>query len=100
MAPAVDIDRVGLAEAKDKFSALTAKANATGRPFTVLKGGKPWVEIRPLAAQQLKDSGEISIVPNRRNVEVADLDDLFAGYDRSFRPVEDGFASPAGEEEM
>ena len=99
MAPAIDHERYGLAETKDKFSALTAKANSTGRPFTVLKGGKPWVEVRPLAACE-SIATEITITPSRRQVPVADLDELFAGYEGGFSPSEDGFASPSGAEEM
>ena len=44
--------------------------------------------------------GEIPIAFDCRDAEAADLGDFFANYDGSFRPVEDGFASPAGEEEM
>lgn len=102
MTPALDYEKYGLAETKDKFSALTAKANATGRPFTVLKGGKPWVEVRPLAATGASDEEAegITITPVRRAVPVADLKELFAHYDGKYRPVEDGFSSPAGSEEM
>lgn len=100
MEQAVEYGRYGLAETKDHFSALTAQANATGRPFTVLKGGKPWVEVRPLAARRQKAPDTVSIVPVRRNVAVADLDELFGGYSGGFVPREDGFAAPAGSEEM
>ncbi len=98
MSPAIDYERYGLTETKNRFSALTVKANMTGRPFTVLKGGKPWVEVRPLAV----DTGpsDISITPIRRVVPVSDLDELFAGYSGEYMPREDGFASPVGQEAM
>lgn len=98
MAPAIDYERYGLAETKDRFSALTAKANATGSPFVVLKGGKPWVEVRPLATAGR--TADVSITPVRRSVPVADLDELFAGYDGGYTPTEDGFTRPVGREVM
>ena len=100
MAPALDFEKCGLTEAKDHFSALTAQANSTGRPFTVLKGGRPWVEVRPLAVQHDERAGEIRIAPVRRTVAVADLDDVFAGYDGDWAPQEDWFSQPAGSEEL
>lgn len=98
MTPVAKTEQYGLAETKDRFSALTAQANATGRPFTVLKGGKPWVEVSPLATKGREV--DIVIVPTRRNVAVADLDDLFADYHGDYRPQEDGFASARGHEVM
>ena len=98
MSPAIDYERHGLTETMDRFSALTAGANMTGRPFTVLKGGKPWVEVRPLAVDT--DPSDISITPIRRVVPVSDLDEIFAGYSGEYAPQEDGFASPAGQETM
>lgn len=86
-----------LTEAKDRFSALTAKANATGVPFRVLKGGKPWVVVSPVSSES-SGASAISIEPVRRTVGVADLDSLFAGYDGSFVPSEDGFVGAAGSE--
>lgn len=38
---------IGLAEAKNNFSKMTAEVNRTGRPVTVLKNNKPWVIISP-----------------------------------------------------
>lgn len=49
------IATIGLSEAKTNFSSLTAKANSTGVPITVLKNNRPWVEIRPLAVQEKCD---------------------------------------------
>lgn len=97
MSPHV-IESYPLTEAKDKFSALTAKANATGTPFRVLKGGHPWVIVTPVSTAG-GTRGEVAIQPIRRAVPVADLDALFAGYEGSFEPTEDGFASPSGCEE-
>ena len=94
---------VGLAEAKDNLSALTAKANETGEPFVLTKNNKPWVEVRPVAAKLAEEPGEegaILIQPVRRTIDVVDLDDLFAEYDGGYKATEDGFASPMGEEEL
>ena len=38
---------MGLAEAKNNFSRVTAEMNKTGRPITILKNNKPWVVIQP-----------------------------------------------------
>lgn len=43
---------IGLAEAKNNFSKLTAEVNRTGRPVTVLKNNKPWVVIQPASAAE------------------------------------------------
>lgn len=92
-------EEYSLSETKDRFSALTSRANSTGRPFRVLKGGRPWVEVVPLAPAQPQGKGGIVIEPCSRAVPVADLDELFSGFDASsFAPIEDGFASPSGNE--
>lgn len=39
---------IGLAEAKNNFSRVTAEVNKTGRPVTILKNNKPWVIIQPI----------------------------------------------------
>lgn len=95
---------VGLAEAKNHLSALTNEANATGRSFVIYKNNQPWVEVRPLSVRVPRDaSGQtepISIVPVRHEVKVANLDQLFADYDGSYRPQEDGFAGSIGKEEL
>lgn len=44
---------MGLAEAKNNFSKVTAEVNRTGRPVTVLKNNKPWVIISPAGAPAL-----------------------------------------------
>lgn len=98
--PLMQIEDYPLTEAKDRFSALTAEANASGIPFRVLKGGKPWVVVCPAQAAQTSGQGAITIQPAKRTVAVPDLDVVFAGYDGSFTPHEDGFAAPAGGEEL
>ena len=45
---------MGLAEAKNSFSRVTAEVNRTGRPVTVLKNNKPWVVIQPADAVSVK----------------------------------------------
>ena len=63
---------IGLAEAKNNFSKITAEVNRTGRPVTVLKNNKPWVVIQPAAgageagsnvAVDLLDSIAYAVVP-------------------------------------
>ncbi len=98
--PLKQIEDYPLTEAKDRFSALTAEANATGVPFRVLKGGKPWAVVCPASSGRASGDGTITIQPVKRTVAVPDLDVLFAGYDSSFVPSEDGFVSPMGSEEL
>ena len=43
---------MGLAEAKNSFSRVTAEVNRTGRPVTVMKNNRPWVTINPAATQR------------------------------------------------
>ena len=43
---------MGLAEAKNNFSRVTAEVNRTGKPVTILKNNRPWVVIQP--AQHLR----------------------------------------------
>ncbi len=50
---------MGLAEAKNNFSRVTAEVNRTGRPVTVLKNNKPWVVINPAATTS--DSGNNAV---------------------------------------
>ncbi len=38
---------MGLAEAKNNFSRVTAEVNRTGKSVTILKNNKPWVVIQP-----------------------------------------------------
>ena len=88
-----------LSDAKNRLSALTARANATGHPFIILKNGKPWAEVRPLSKQRNEDA-PIRIKPLKREVPIADIDALFESYDGDFVAKEDGFANPVGSEEM
>lgn len=50
---------IGLAEAKNNFSRVTAEVNRTGKPVTILKNNKPWVIIQP--AQGLTSSVDVAI---------------------------------------
>ena len=93
------MQRFGFAEAKDRLSALTTSANETGLPFIITKGRKPWVEVRPLAVKE-PPAGTITITPLRREVAVADLDEVFADYEGDFVAREDGFAAAVGVEAM
>lgn len=92
-------DGVGLAEAKNRLSALTNEANETGKPFIIYKNKRPWVEVRPLDVRKQVDGG-ISIRPVRHEIEIPDISKLFESYDGSFQPEEDGFANPVGREEL
>ena len=42
------VKTIGLAEAKARFSEVTAEVQRTGEPVTVLKNNRPWVVIRPI----------------------------------------------------
>ena len=44
------LEAVGVCEAKNRFSGLTALVNQTGAELVVLKGGRPWVVIQPADA--------------------------------------------------
>ncbi|QUC04997.1 type II toxin-antitoxin system Phd/YefM family antitoxin [Atopobium sp. oral taxon 416] len=52
---------MGLAEAKNNFSKVTAEVNRTGRPVTVLKNNKPWVVIQPASAAAKDDAVDVAI---------------------------------------
>lgn len=52
---------MGLAEAKNNFSRVTAEVNRTGRPVTVLKNNRPWVVITPASALAAVDQGAVDI---------------------------------------
>ncbi|MBQ9067526.1 MAG: type II toxin-antitoxin system Phd/YefM family antitoxin [Eggerthellaceae bacterium] len=96
----IELDNtVAFSEAKNKFSALTTKANSTGTPFVVTKNRKPWVEVRPLAVKPQRE-GVITITPLRREVAIPDLDELFDNYQGDFVAREDGFANATGSEAM
>lgn len=48
------VSSVGVREAKNRFSALAAEVNATGRTLTVMRNNKPWVLISPVDAEECK----------------------------------------------
>ena len=52
---------IGLAEAKNNFSRVTAEVNRTGRPVTVMKNNKPWVTISPAATQSGADRNAVDV---------------------------------------
>lgn len=51
---------VGLAEAKNNFSKITAEINRTKKPVTVFKNNKPWVIIQPAAEGIEAESNDIA----------------------------------------
>ena len=50
---------MGLAEAKNNFSRVTAEVNRTGKPVTILKNNRPWVVIQP--AQQSVSAVDVAV---------------------------------------
>ena len=52
---------MGLAEAKNNFSRVTAEVNRTGRPVTVMKNIRPWVTINPAATQSGADRDAVDV---------------------------------------
>ena len=52
---------IGLAEAKNNFSRMTAEVNRTGRPVTVLKNNKPWVVISPATPQATAEASPLDV---------------------------------------
>ena len=52
---------MGLAEAKNNFSRVTAEVNRTGRPVTVMKNNRPWVTINPAATQSGADRAAVDV---------------------------------------
>lgn len=63
---------IGMADAKTNFSRITANVNATGIPVTVFKNNKPWVEIRPLAAEPNP------LIPKETREAMAEMDTILA----------------------
>lgn len=53
---------MGLVEAKNHFSQVTAEVNRSGRPVTVLKNNRPWVVIQPAAAAQGIDEAAVDFM--------------------------------------
>lgn len=53
---------MGLVEAKNNFSRMTAEVNRTGHPVTVMKNNKPWVTIYPAArGDASRDAVDVAI---------------------------------------
>lgn len=52
---------MGLAEAKNNFSRVTAEVNRTGRPVTVLKNNRPWVVISPATVTQALSATDVAV---------------------------------------
>ena len=50
---------IGLGDAKNNFSRVTAEANRTGKPVTILKNNRPWVVIQP--AQQAESAVDVAV---------------------------------------
>ncbi len=50
---------MGLAEAKNNFSLVTAEVNRTGKPVTILKNNRLWVVIQP--AQQAASAVDVAV---------------------------------------
>ena len=50
---------MGLAEAKNNFSRVTAEVNRTGKPVTILKNNRPWVVIQP--AEQSESAVDVAV---------------------------------------
>ena len=50
---------MGLAEAKNNFSRVTAEVNRTGRSVTILKNNKPWVVIQ--RAQGIGNATDVAV---------------------------------------
>ena len=50
---------MGLADAKNNFSRVTAEVNRTGKPVTILKNNRPWVVIQP--AQQSESAVDVAV---------------------------------------
>lgn len=52
---------MGLAEAKNNFSKVTAEVNRTGRPVTMLKNNKPWVVISSAPQGASSDAVDVAV---------------------------------------
>lgn len=63
---------MGLAEAKNNFSRVTAEVNRTGRPVTVMKNNRPWVTINPAATQRGNERNAVDVAIDFMN-EYADV---------------------------
>ena len=68
---------MGLAEAKNNFSRVTAEVNRTGRPVTVMKNNRPWVTINPAATQSGADRDAVDVAIDFMD-EYADVFEVLA----------------------
>ncbi len=59
---------VGLADAKNNFSKITAEVNRSQRPVTVLKNNKPWVVIEPVQTAKNADATAIDFMEEYASV--------------------------------
>lgn len=73
---------VGIREAKNRFSELTARVNASGVPLTVLKNNRPWVVIEPVDVQA-----------QERRERASRAHRLTAQFERDFADIDWGEAS-------
>lgn len=55
------VTTIGLAEAKNNFSRVTAEVNRSGKPVTVLKNNRPWVTISPAAGVSNPDMVAVAV---------------------------------------
>ena len=52
---------IGLAEAKNNSSRVTAEINRTGKPVTVPRNNRPWVTISPAAGITKPDMVAVAV---------------------------------------
>lgn len=52
---------MGLAEAKNSFSKVTAEVSRAGRPVTVLKSNKPWAVVQPASSAAQADRAALDV---------------------------------------
>ena len=52
---------IGLAEAKNNFSRVTAEVNRTDKPITVLRNNRPWITISPAAGIAKPDMVAVAV---------------------------------------
>ena len=63
---------IGLAEAKDSFTRVTAEVNRTGKPVPVLRNNRPWVTISPAAGIAKPDMVAVAVDFMDENADVFD----------------------------
>ncbi len=80
---------VGIREAKNRFSELTAMVNASGVPLTVMKNKQPWVVIEPVDAESAE-----------RRKRALRVRSLTLQLERDFADIDWGDESPAADREL